>query len=100
MGANYSLTGWSIELRIEGPASGTIFGNLDFFKFFNFTLQNRAGCGFALENYMFGCLSLIEGESKVCNSHCQHSLIALMSTHEGKRLMKVRISHHPALFGI
>jgi len=50
--------------------------------------KNRAGCGFALENYMFGCLSLIEGESKVCNSHCQHSLIALMSTHEGKRLMK------------
>ena len=55
--------------------------------------QNRAGCGFALENYMLGCMDLIEGESDVCNSHCQHALIALMSTHEGKRLMKVRITH-------
>ena len=26
----------------------------------------------------------------VCSSHCRHSLIALMSTHEGRRMMKVR----------
>ena len=26
----------------------------------------------------------------VCTNHCRHSLIALMSTHEGKRMMKVR----------
>ena len=59
--------------------------------------QNRAGCGFALENYMLGCMDLIEGESDVCNSHCQHALIALMSTHEGKRLMKVRITHYKSV---
>ena len=53
--------------------------------------QYRAGCGLALQNYALGCMDLIEGESNVCNSHCRHSLIALMSTHEGQRLMKVSL---------
>ena len=90
------MSNWSIEMRIRALTGSN---NDLFFKFGTFFLQNRAGCGFALENYMFGCLSLIEGESKVCNSHCQHSLIALMSTHEGKRLMKVRYSTILQYFG-
>ena len=50
----------------------------------------RAGCGLALQNYMLGCSDLAEGKTKTCNTHCRHSLIALMSTPEGQRLMKVR----------
>ena len=49
----------------------------------------RAGCGLALQNYALGCQDLAKGKTKVCNTHCRHSLIALMSTHEGQRLMKV-----------
>lgn len=51
----------------------------------------RAGCGLALQNYALGCLDLVNGKSKICNQHCKNSLIALMSTHEGRRLMKVSI---------
>lgn len=51
----------------------------------------RAGCGLALQNYVLGCSDLTKGTSKTCNTHCRHSLIALMSTPEGQRLMKVRI---------
>ena len=50
----------------------------------------RAGCGLALQNYMLGCSELAAGRTQKCNTHCRHSLIALMSTREGKRLMKVR----------
>ena len=50
----------------------------------------RPGCELALHNYVLGCMDLAKGASKVCNSHCRHALIALKSTHEGKRLMKVR----------
>jgi hypothetical protein len=50
----------------------------------------RAGCGLALQNYALGCLDLVKGKTSVCNTHCRHSLIALMSTPEGQRLMKVR----------
>ena len=49
----------------------------------------RAGCGLALQNYMLGCADVANGRTDSCNTHCRHSLIALMSTHEGKRLMKV-----------
>ena len=49
----------------------------------------REGCRFALENYNLGCLDLVKGKTDVCNTYCKHSLIALMSTHEGRRLMKV-----------
>ena len=51
----------------------------------------RAGCGLALQNYVLGCSDLTKGTSKTCNTHCRHSLIALMSTPEGQRLMKVRV---------
>lgn len=50
----------------------------------------RAGCGLALQNYILGCSELAEGKTKACSVHCRHSLIALMSTPEGQRLMKVR----------
>ena len=49
----------------------------------------RAGCGLALQNYVLGCSDLVKGTGKTCNTHCRHSLIALMSTPEGQRLMKV-----------
>ena len=51
----------------------------------------RAGCGLALQNYALGCMDLVQGKTSVCNTHCRHSLIALLSTHEGQRLMKVSI---------
>ena len=49
----------------------------------------RSGCLMALQNYELGCFDLVKGKSNVCNSHCRHSLISLMSTTEGERLMKV-----------
>ena len=49
----------------------------------------RSGCLLALQNYELGCYDLVRGKSQICNKHCRHSLIALMSTHEGERLMKV-----------
>jgi hypothetical protein len=51
----------------------------------------RAGCGLALQNYVLGCSDLAAGRTRTCSAHCRHSLIAIMSTHEGKRLMKVRL---------
>ena len=51
----------------------------------------RSGCSLALQNYALGCLTLVKGATEVCNSHCRHSLIALMSTVEGQRLMKVSV---------
>ena len=49
----------------------------------------RSGCLLALQNYELGCFDLVKGKSQVCSSHCRHSLIGLMSTPEGERLMKV-----------
>ena len=51
----------------------------------------RAGCGLALQSYVIACQDLSKGRTDTCNAHCKHALIALMSTHEGKRLMKVRM---------
>lgn len=48
----------------------------------------RDGCGLAIQNYMLACSALAEGKTTVCSTYCKHSLIALMSTPEGKRLMK------------
>ena len=50
----------------------------------------RSGCGLALQNYALGCMELVKGRSQQCNTHCRHSLIALVSTLEGQRLMKVK----------
>ena len=54
----------------------------------------RNGCGMALQNYMIGCSTVIQGPGvSVCPEHCQHSLIALTSTEEGQQLMNVNNSN-------
>lgn len=48
----------------------------------------RTGCGMALQHYVTGCASVLQGDN--CSDACQHALIALTSTDEGKELMTVR----------
>merc|ERR1712223_1830239 len=69
------------------PAPETVACNVAWMK-----CGFREGCRFALENYNLGCLDLVKGKTQVCNTYCKHSLIALMSTHEGQRLMKCNCS--------
>ncbi|XP_015185267.1 PREDICTED: growth arrest-specific protein 1-like isoform X2 [Polistes dominula] len=45
----------------------------------------RIGCGMALQHYVTGCASVLQGDK--CSESCQHALIALTSTDEGKELM-------------
>ncbi|XP_046833335.1 growth arrest-specific protein 1-like isoform X1 [Vespa crabro] len=45
----------------------------------------RTGCGMALQHYVTGCASVLQGDN--CSDACQHALIALTSTDEGKELM-------------
>ncbi len=60
----------------------------------------RAGCGLALQKYTLACADLAHGRTRKCSTHCRHTLIALMSTKEGQRLMKVRfLSFPPRLHG-
>ncbi|KAK7863855.1 hypothetical protein R5R35_003338 [Gryllus longicercus] len=57
----------------------------------------RTGCGRALQNYMVSCSTALQrpspgaaagdGPNAACPEHCQHALIALTSTDEGKDLM-------------
>ncbi|PSN45828.1 hypothetical protein C0J52_05527 [Blattella germanica] len=48
----------------------------------------RDGCGMALQKYMMGCSSVLHGPPiTTCPESCQHALIALTSTEEGKDLM-------------
>lgn len=47
----------------------------------------RTGCGMALQNYMVGCSAVLRDGTKTCPEICQHALIALTSTDEGKNLM-------------
>lgn len=50
----------------------------------------RVGCGMALQNYLMGCSAVLQGPPPTyCPETCQHSLIALTSTEEGKELMRV-----------
>lgn len=50
----------------------------------------RVGCGMALQNYLVGCSAVLQGPYPTyCPQICQHSLIALTSTEEGKQLMSV-----------
>lgn len=48
----------------------------------------RTGCGAALNNYMILCNDVLSEPTSVCPKPCEHALIALMSTEEGKELMK------------
>ncbi|XP_076637524.1 growth arrest-specific protein 1 isoform X1 [Colletes latitarsis] len=45
----------------------------------------RTGCGTALQHYFTGCAPALQ--SNDCSETCQHALIALTSTDEGKELM-------------
>ncbi|XP_061931684.1 growth arrest-specific protein 1-like isoform X1 [Apis cerana] len=45
----------------------------------------RTGCGTALQHYFTGCAPVLEDND--CSESCQHALIALTSTDEGKELM-------------
>ncbi|XP_018575779.1 growth arrest-specific protein 1 [Anoplophora glabripennis] len=48
----------------------------------------RMGCGMALQNYIVGCSAVLQGPYPThCPENCQHSLIGLTSTEEGKALM-------------
>ncbi|XP_068620272.1 growth arrest-specific protein 1-like [Battus philenor] len=47
----------------------------------------RTGCGYALNNYMFLCSDVLSEPISVCPKPCEHALIALTSTEEGKELM-------------
>jgi hypothetical protein len=51
----------------------------------------RGGCGHALQNYLMGCSFLLDDSVtlKYCPEPCQHALIALTSSEEGKNLMNV-----------
>jgi len=48
----------------------------------------RAGCGLALKQYMQSCSDLVSGVTNICSKDCKFSLIALLSTPEGARLME------------
>lgn len=53
----------------------------------------RVGCGRALQNYAMDCSIVLQGENPTyCPQLCQHSLIALTSTEEGKHLMNCECS--------
>ncbi|GLV39786.1 hypothetical protein CBL_08148, partial [Carabus blaptoides fortunei] len=53
----------------------------------------RTGCGRALQNYLMGCSAVLQGPpSSTCPENCQHALIALTSTDEGKDLMTCECS--------
>lgn len=48
----------------------------------------RVGCGMALQNYLVGCSSVLQGPYvDYCPEVCLYSLIALTSTQEGQKLM-------------
>ncbi|XP_038211347.1 growth arrest-specific protein 1-like [Zerene cesonia] len=47
----------------------------------------RTGCGAALNNYMMLCSDVLSQPTSVCPKECEHALIALTSTEEGKELM-------------
>ena len=49
----------------------------------------RTGCGRALQHYLTRCASVLQGDGNECPENCQHALIGLMSTDEGKELMTV-----------
>lgn len=56
----------------------------------NLKCAYRTGCGSALQSYLVQCASIHQGDSTECPESCQHALIALTSTDEGKDLMTVR----------
>ncbi|XP_066599059.1 growth arrest-specific protein 1-like [Prorops nasuta] len=49
----------------------------------------RSGCGLALQHYLTGCT--LQGDN--CTETCQHALIAVTSTDQGKELMTCECAH-------
>ncbi|XP_058805670.1 growth arrest-specific protein 1-like [Phymastichus coffea] len=47
----------------------------------------RTGCGRALQHYLTRCAAVLHGDVDQCPEDCQHALIGLASTDEGKELM-------------
>ncbi|XP_043277439.1 growth arrest-specific protein 1-like [Venturia canescens] len=47
----------------------------------------RTGCGSALQQYLTSCTADLQSDSRGCPETCQHALIALTSTDQGKELM-------------
>ncbi|XP_015592578.1 growth arrest-specific protein 1 [Cephus cinctus] len=54
----------------------------------------RSGCGAALQQYLMGCSGVLHGDVNDCPETCQHALIALTSTDEGKELMTCECAHN------
>lgn len=54
----------------------------------------RTGCGRALQQYLTLCASVLHGDVNDCPEICQHALIGLMSTDEGKELMTVSVYYY------
>ncbi|KAL1513655.1 hypothetical protein ABEB36_003040 [Hypothenemus hampei] len=53
----------------------------------------REGCGTALQHYLLDCSGVLQGPHKhYCPQICEYSLIALVSTEEGKALMECECS--------
>ncbi|KAG7301417.1 hypothetical protein JYU34_014364 [Plutella xylostella] len=50
----------------------------------------RQGCGTALNNYLMLCSDVMSEPTDQCPEPCQHALIALTSTEEGKELMNCK----------
>ncbi|XP_023316795.1 growth arrest-specific protein 1-like [Trichogramma pretiosum] len=63
----------------------------------NLRCAYRAGCGRALQHYLTRCASVLQGDVNECPEFCQHALIGLMSTDEGKELMTCQCAKDDAL---
>lgn len=50
----------------------------------------RSGCGTALNNYLQFCAADLSRNATTCPEACQHALIGLASTEEGKKLMECK----------
>ncbi|XP_053614608.1 growth arrest-specific protein 1-like [Plodia interpunctella] len=53
----------------------------------------RSGCGTALNNYMLYCNDVLSRPMNWCPEECEHALIALTSTEEGKDLMNCQCNN-------
>ena len=51
----------------------------------------RGGCGSTLQSFAFECDDLINNRTQHCSNQCKNTLVGLMSTPEGQKLIKVSI---------
>ncbi|KAJ8673749.1 hypothetical protein QAD02_005011 [Eretmocerus hayati] len=57
----------------------------------------RTGCGRALQHYLTRCASVLHGDVDECPEICQHAIVALMSTDQGKDLTSCACSKEDSL---